>query len=480
MKLAGVLRVVIATGVGAGLVFAAGQADVVLPTTRPGDRPAVGSAPSATLQRTSVTCPGPDRAQQVSVLAATAPASALPPSLQPVTRSGPAGELRGTFLPGSGAPTAVPLKPASNGLSDSTVQGDRAVDVETTGRLAPGSSVTQYSLEETPAARGASLLQCLPPTRDGWLIAGGEQPGRLTRVVLSNPGSAAVTVAVTVLTSLGRDSSSVQGVVVGPRQRVVLTLARPHTGTDPALHVTSSGGPVSVAATDVWRDGETPVGEETTGAVAQPTRTQVLPSVTVLGPPPAVRVVDPGGSEAVVRVRATAPDGSIAMENVLTVAAGRTGSTVLTGLPRGNYSVQVISDEPVLAAAATRTSQKGPGDLAWAAAAPAVSTLTGLALPTAVAASLGVTAVGRSAQIVVTSVDGRGGVTSVQHEITSGKPLQLPLPGARSVWVGVRSGSVYAALSVGATTAKNPLLATTALAPLPLRPQASTFIPAIR
>lgn len=480
MKVGGVLRVVVAAGVGVGLVFGAGHANGVVRVTQPGDRPAVGSAPATTLDRASVTCPGPDHAQQVSVLATSAPAPVLAPFLQPVPRSGAAGGVQGTLLPGGGASTSAPLKSASNGLSKTQLVGDRAIEVATSGRLAPGSSVAQYSAEETPAARGASLLQCTPPTRDGWLIAGGEQPGRLTRLVLSNPGTSAVTAAVTVLTSVGRDPSSVEGVVIGPTQRVVLTIARPRTGTDPAIHVTSSGGPVSISATDVWRDGETPVGEDTTGTAAKPARTQVLPAVTVVGPPPAVRVANPGVLEAVVRVRVTGSDGSIAMEKLLTVAAGRTGSAELTGLPAGQYSVQVLSDEPVVAAASVRTSLKGPGDLSWAAAAPAVTTVTGLALPTGVTATLGVTAVGRPAQIILTSVDGQGKLTTVSRSINAGKPVLEPLPGAQSVWMSVRSGAVYAALSVSGKSAKGALLAATALAPLPLRSQASTFTPAIR
>lgn len=479
MRAGGALRVVVAAGVGAGLVFGAGHADGMARMTRPGDRPTVGSQPAATLDRTSVTCPGLDHSQQVSVLATSAPASVLAPLLQRATASGTAGEVGGIFLPGKGAPTAALLKSASGGLSQVSMDGDRAIAVEASGRLAPGSSVSQYSVEESPEARGASLLQCSPPTRDGWVIAGGQQPGRLTRLVLSNPGTGAVTAAVTVLTSVGRDPSSVEGVVIGPKQRVVLTIARPRAGTDPAVHVTSSGGPVSVAAADVWRDGETPVGEETTGVAAQPAQVQVLPVVPVVGPPPAVRVVNPGVSEAVVRVRATGSDGSIAMEKVLTVAAGRTGASVLTGLPAGDYSVQVLSDEPVVAAASVRTALKGAADFSWAAAAPAVSTLTGLALPTGVNATLGVTAVGGPAQIVVTSVDGQHKTTSVTRSITVGKPLLAPLPGARSVWVSVRSGSVRAAVSVGSKVTKGPLLATTALATLPIRSQASTFRPAI-
>ncbi|MBO1755606.1 DUF5719 family protein [Allobranchiibius sp. CTAmp26] len=483
MKVGGALRVLVAGGVAAGLVYGAGRADGQVHLARAADRTVVAAGVSSALRSASVACPGPDRGglhgstdpqaarQQVTLLSTSAPLGVLPAGV----RAAGDGGASAVSLPGA----AAAVRTTRAGTVATLVSGDRAIRLDTTGGLAPGSTSTQYSYDSIRSARGMSFLQCTAAVQDAWVLAGGDEPGRVTRLVLANPGSSAITVAATVLGSAGRDPGSVAGTVVAPGHRVVLTLGTLRSGRDPVIHVTSSGGPVSVAATDVWMDGETQIGEETAGVSAAPATTQVLPAVTVLGPEPVVRVADPGTQDAVVRVRATGSDGAIATEQVLTVPAGRTGSIGLRGLVPGDYSVQVLSDEPVVAAASVRSTATGVGDITWATGVPVTRTLTGTGLPVGLAggdALLGVTATSSTAQVVVSTVDARGGVTSTTRSLTAGAPLLQRLPAATSVWVSVRSGSVRAAVSVRGKDQGGPLFATTALAPLPLTAQ----IPAIR
>ena len=485
MKVGGALRVLVAGGVAAGLVYGAGRADGQVHLARAADRTLTAAGTSSALRSASVACPGPDRGglrdstdpqaarQQVTLLSNSAPLAVLPAGV----RAAGAGAMTAVSLPGVGAA----VRTTRAGTVATPVSGDRAMRLDSTGGLAPGSTATQYSYDYIRSARGTSFLQCTAPVQDAWLLVGGTEPGRVTRLMLANPGASAITVAATVLGSAGRDPGSVAGTVVAPGHRVVLTLGTLSSGSDPAIHVTSSGGPVSVAATDVWMDGETQIGEETTGVTAAPATTQVLPAVAVLGPAPVVRVADPGTQDAVVRVRVTGSDGSIATEQVLTVPAGRTGSLALRGLVAGDYSVQVLSDEPVVAAASVRSTASGVGDFTWATAAPATRTLTGTGLPPGLAegdALLGVTATSRAAQVVVSTVDAEGRVTSTSYSLIAGTPLLQRLSAAASVWVTVRSGSVRAAVDLRTKDRAGAMLATTALAPLPLTAQAPVIRPA--
>lgn len=475
MKVGGALRVLVAGGVAAGLVYGAGRADGQVHLMRAADRTIAATGTSAILRSASVACPGADRGgvQQVTLLSTSAPLAVLPSGVG-VASGGTAGAVS---LPGA----AAAVRTTRAGTTSTPLSGDRAVRLDTTGGLAPGSTATQYSYDYIRSARGTSLLQCTAPSQDAWVLAGGDEPGRVTRLVLTNPGNSAITVGATVVGSAGRDPGSVAGTVVAPGHRAVITLGPLAGGHDPVIHVTSTGGPVSVAAADVWMDGETQIGQETAGASAAPATTQVLPAVTVVGPAPVVRVADPGTEDAVVRIRATRSDGSITTEQVLTVPAGRTGSLALRGLVAGDYSVQVLSDEPVVAAASVRTTATGVGDITWATGAPATRTLTGTALPVGLGtgdALLGVTATGPAAQVVVSTVDAGGRVTSTNRSLTADKPLLQRLPAATSVWVTVRSGRVRAAVSIRGKDRGGPLLATTALAPLPLTAQVAALRPA--
>ena len=501
MKAGGVVRVLVAGGVGAGLVYGAGQTDARVDLRDPADRAAVAAAaPSPALASASVTCPGPDRGgrqgdadpkagdQQVTVLSSSAPRTVLPPGIQVGSGGSTIAVPLGGSLPGSagGSPSGEgPTKVASMraGVASTVLAGDSSMRLDATAGMAPGNTAAQSGYDSITSARGLTYVQCTAPVRDAWVLAGGNETGGLTRVVLANPGDSPITVDLTVIGSAGRDPASVTGTTVPPGRRTVLTLAALSSGTDPAIHVTSTGGSVAVAATDVWVSGESRTGEETTGAGAAPATRQVLPIIDVVSasaPAPSVRVATPGAEDAVVRVRATRADGSIATEKALAVATGRTGSVALAGLTPGVYAVQVISDVPVVAAASIRSTASGNGDISWATAAPAVQTLSGAALPSGLqsASTLGVSASGGTAKIVISTVSGSGAVSSTEKTIAAGTPILQPLRDAQAVWVRVSSGSVRAGIAVRAKDRDGALIAASALAPLPLRDQAPVIVPA--
>ncbi len=487
MRAGGLLRVVIAGGMAAGLAYGADRAaatdqtgwvrwdrssDSTSAAAQTGD-PAVGT------ERSDVVCPGPDRAdqapaQQVSLLAAAAPAGVLPAAAHTTGGAATARSLSGA----QGERRLEVARPGTD-AANVTAAGAGAQLIETTGGRVAGGSAAQWSADDVRSVRGLSFLQCTAPTQDGWLVVGGREPGRVTRLVLANPGDAAVTVATTVLTSAGRDRSSIAGTVVGPGRTVVLTLPTP-TGSGPVIHVTSAGGPVSASATDVWLEGESRIGAETTGTTTAPATTADIPALQVGRGQAGVRVAVPGAEDAVVRVRLTGADGTIVAEEVATVPAGRTGELPLTGVAPGQYALHVMSDTPVVAAASARSTGSGDGDLTWAVGAPVVRTVTGTALIPRFAgtATLGLLTTGRTAQVLVTTVDADGRVSRLPVTLRQGTPVYRRGSGAQSVWVTVRSGTVRAAVTVTRSAPGAPLAATSALSAVPVSSTTTPIRPA--
>ncbi|TWP35090.1 DUF5719 family protein [Leekyejoonella antrihumi] len=476
MKVGGPVRALVTVAVGAGLVYGATNADAQVFWTRPGDVQQVSTASSAA--RSQVVCPGPDRpgstgtetdTQRVDILTALAPKSVL----SAASGGAGSGKVTATRLPATsgGAPKTVTAR--GRQLVDS-VTGGGAVQVTGVGSDARGLLAMQTATESTRTGRGSSLLECTEPGSDVWLAGGGAQPGRLARLVLTNPGDGAINVDAEVLGHSGvSKSKSAQDVVVPARGRTVVVLgALGRAAADPMIHVTATGGVVQASLLDTWMTGETRGGEELTGPTSAPATSQVLPAVTAAGAPPQVRVAVPGTSEGIVRVRATNTAGAVVTDQVATVAAGSTGVVTLQGLPEGTYSVQVTADEPVVAAAISRTATSGTSDLAWMPAAAPITSLTGFALSTQSPGSnavLMLASPGRPATARVTMVSPAGVPTTKTVTVPADRPVALTVTSAASGWVSVTKGALYAGLVDHGKDSSGPLLSSTALHPVQVR-----------
>jgi Family of unknown function (DUF5719) len=478
----GLLRSSAVVGVGAGLVLGASYLPApinLVHVTSPGPSTKAHAEP---VLHTQSTCPGPEAlgiqglpdslAQTVSVAAVAAPVAALP--LGFAAGQG-AGSLTISGL-GSGQGWTAPVTVRGQVVSG-RISTPRSALISGVGAMAPGTVATQSSWTKMGDGRGLVTAACLPAAASSWLIAGGAEPGRLERLVLTNPGPNPVTVDLSVLGAGGPiDSPNGQGLVVaGYARTVVLLDAFAGSEQSPVVHVSAQGGEVAAVLSDTWLDGVVPRGGDDAVPVAAPAREQVIPGVPIQGRA-ILRVGVPGDTEAVVQARvltASGP-GALLSDAVTRVAGHSTRDIDLSSLAPGAYAVQVRSDVPVVAAVMVdrRRAAGAPSDLAWSVATLPIRTLAGMALPASqdkgLIQRLDLAATKDPGSVRVTTVAAGGQVSTKEVAIAADSVSTLSLDGATSVWVTPGTGLVRAAVLTAATDARGALLSETPLADLTL------------
>ena len=479
----GVLRSLVVAAAGTGLVLGATQVSTRLDLVHP---PAAVPALAAHADPVAVAqsiCPGPEalgvaglkdsRVQISSVTAATAPLAALPMGFAPGQGAGSL-TLRG--LPGGGT-WAAPATARGQVVSGQISTAQSAL-VSGEGALAPGTVATQRSWVKTGDDHGLFTAACMPAAASSWLIAGGAQPGRRERLVLTNPGPNPVTVDLTVLGVKGPiQSPNGRGLVVGPYARTVVLLdAIAGSEPSPVVQVVTQGGEVAAVLSDTWLDGVIPRGGDDAVPVAPPARQQVIAGVSIAGGA-TLRVGVPGDNEAVVESRVLTPSGPMALPSggVTRVAGHSTTDIDLRSLPPGSYAVQVRADVPVVAAAMVERGPGAPGapsDLAWSGASEPIRTLAGMALhgPSegGLVERLDLVATTSPASVLVTTVGADGQATTKEVAIGADSVVLMPLAGATSVWVTSQAGTVRAAVVSAAIDTQGSSLSVTPLASLTL------------
>ena len=483
----GLVRVVAVAAVGAGLVVGADRLPGSLDVSAPAAGGAVPVARAVALTSSTTVCPGPQdlgvtglpgtsaSRGRVDLLGAAPPATALPAGVA----SAGGGTLGFSALPGRG-PLRTPLSGGARdrGKVDTAyVSSAKSAVLSGTGALAPGAVALQRSLTGSGDGRGLVTTACGPAAAEAWLLAGGAQPGRRERVVLTNPGPNAVTVDLDVLGARGPvPSPNGRGVVVAPYGRTVVLLdAIAGQENVPVLHVVASGGEVAAVLDDTWLDGVVPRGGDDAAPAAAPSREQVVPAVRVDGAA-SVRVAVPGADEAVIQTRVLTSRGPLPVprDAVVRVAGHSSRDIDLTRLPRGAYAVQVKADVPVVAAAMVerRATPKGPSDFAWSSSTPAISRLAGTVVRNPgtkrIAATLELAATGGAGSAAVTVVDTRGRVSTRPVAVPSDGVASVPLTGVTSVWVRPTAGTVRAGVVTWRTDALGVMLSSTPLLDQPL------------
>lgn len=465
---------------------------------------AVGPVRSAVLA-----CPGPEQQglpdptvaeqpQSVTVSALTAPQDALPDD---VARTGgtPADGDRQEGPPDAPAGTVDLVPTADTAPVSATNRGER-VDVDlagpegtvvrATGAVAPGLAAAQWHLSVTEQRRGLSGTPCTAPAEESWLVAGGQQPGRLERLVLVNPGQDAVTASVEVYGGAGRaEVVGGDALVVPAGGRVVeLVDALAPGQADPVVRVVSTGGPVSAFLGDRWLEGSTDRGLALTSPTTGPAREHLVPGVSVVeGGSTALRVAVPGTEQAVVQVRGLTDSGPVRLQQDVTlVPAGRTQDIQVGGLPDGVHALEVSSDVPVVVAAGAVTAP-GPDDVTDLAWSPAVEALTGLAglplpdlpdLPDRPSAVLQLVATeGGTAEVTVVAPD--GSATVQQLAVEGPGTVLTDLGEATAVWVRPVAGRLAAAVVLSQEDGAGDLLTVLPLHGLPLLRSVTSVVPAL-
>ena len=482
----GLLRSLGVVAAGSGLVLGATHLQAPLHLAQGSSQASDGQATKAhtapvTRSQRICACPEalgiqglPDSAgQTVDLAAVTAPLASLPAGF---AAGKVAGSLKISGLP-SGGRWSAPAT-ARGQVVPGQISTPRSALVTGAGAMAPGTVATQRSWVRAGDNRSLVTAACVSAAASSWLIAGGADPGRRERLVLTNPGPNPVTVDIAVLGAKGPiRSPNGRGLVVGPYARTVVLLdAIAGAEASPVVHVTAQGGEIASVLSDTWLDGVIPRGGDDVVPVAGPAREQVIAGVDIRGGA-TLRVGVPGDSEAVVQVRVLTTSGpkGLPVGAVTRVAGQSTRDVDLSSLPPGAYAVQVRADVPVVAAATVdrRLKPGVPSDLAWSGASSPIRTLAGMALRGVTTDNgfnerLDLAATKGPASVLVTTITADGTVSTKEVAIEADSVLSVPLVKATSVWVTPRAGLVRAAVVSWIDDAHGVLLSLTPLDDLSL------------
>jgi hypothetical protein len=455
ISVSGLLRTTLVAAAGAGIVVGAMQTQGALAlgsTTSADPSDSVGVAGTNAVRSASLVCPGPelkgvkgvdDVDVGVRVAAASAP-------LRAMTGSHPAsapGALTLSRMPRGNLGSPVTARGTTAAADQAKASG---VLVSASESMAAGLAASQSWLVPTGDRRSLGASPCTQPGADFWIMAGGGQPGRQERLVLTNPGGNAVTVDATLHGAKGPVSSpGGKGIVVPAHGRTAFLLDS-ITGdlANPVVHVVADGGVVGAVVNDLWLDGTRAGGSDDAVATAAPSRDQVIPAVSVTGPA-VLRVAVPGNGEAVVQARVLTADGPRALPTggVIRIDGGAVRDIDLSRLPSATVGIQVRADVPVVASTLVNRAAPGkPGDFAWCASTPPITGVAGMPLLTLAGAArpvhhyLSLTSSGDTAGVEVVTVDANGVEKSVRPQIGVDASLTLDVTFAASVWVHRVSG----------------------------------------
>jgi hypothetical protein len=255
---------------------------------------------------------------------------------------------------------------------------------------------TQHATEDDLAGLAAS--GCGEASRSSWLVAGSNDLGQTSLLLLSNPSAVQASVDVSLFGEGGQiEAPAAQGILVdaGTQRVIALSGLAPNVKA-PVVHVQSRGGSVLASLQQSVVRGLAPGGVEMASATAAPAKHQIVPGVTVLGAAaatggaegyadtaPALRVLVPGDKPATVRVGIVGEKGTVGggSSASATLQPKTVQEIPLDKLVDGAFTITVDSDQPVVVAARTSVASGPVADFAWFAAARALrgDTMVGVA-----------------------------------------------------------------------------------------------------
>ena len=420
-------------------------------------------------------------------------------SLRSLAAPGTASAFAGSVMAGAER-AAEPLTPAGP-LLEADGAAPTVVVAQPAAGAPPELGALHTALTTDGDLRGLAATGCAVPASQGWLVGGGTSVGRSGRLLLANPGIAASTVDLTVLTGQGAaEPAAGRGLVLAPGEQRELLVEGLVPGQDAiAVGFSARGARVSALLVDTRLRGITPAGADVVTPSAEPAQRQVVPALDVDDRTTlTLRLAVPGSDQAVVRWQLFGPQGPVAEgveDAVATVAAGSVADVLLPAGEPGAYSLVVDADVPVLAAVALERGAEtapgpdgaGPADVAWA---PAVASLAGQSLVVLPADDDITTRLGL---VAVDSPDGAGGTAVVElvdvaPDGTVGAPRRVRVADATTslvdlldpeaddppVAVLVRpvTGTVHAGhvLTASSDDAEDDLVAVVAVGPAPVAP----------
>lgn len=260
------------------------------------------------------------------------------------------------------------------------------VPVDPSAAQAPLIAGAQSQTAASETLSGLAASACTEASSDSWLVGGSTDVGRTSLVLLSNPSTVVASVDLTVYGETGQvDAPGSTGILVQPGTQRIISLAglAPNL-LSPVVHVQSTGGLVAAALEQSIIRGIEPGGAELSGPTTNAATEQTIPGVVVTPPSvevsvdegavsedtPTVRVLVPGETPATVSVGVVSEDGASTGTSLeVEIQPGVATEIPLSGVAAGNYTVNLQSDQPLVAAALTTVNGSVSRDLTWAAAA---------------------------------------------------------------------------------------------------------------
>lgn len=399
------VRIVMGAAVAVGAVLAV-QAGVAAPWPQISEKPAqIEAVPAA--GDTVLTCTGAFRALGRDSQDASAIASAGN------ARLAEGGDADRSALAVSGVGGAEE-SPMLTGAADG-------------GQPAAIAAAESLTLEVEDLA-GFAAAACPEPAADSWIIGGSTRTGAADVLVLSNPGSVAATVTLTVY---GANPSTSQVVIPAKTQRS-MSFAGVAGGNDvPVVRVTSEGAPVAAALQSSLMDVLDPAGIDVHSATRALSNELVFAGVQVASvndqaATTVLRLLAPD-EDTLAQVAVTDADGTVSTFDVLLTEATPVAVDLGVGAI-GRYRVDVTASTPVTGGIWQTTGTGAGSDFAWLTPAPAIAEAAMFAVPGGPKPQLHLLAT-EDTEVVLT------GEAGAQRTIT----VEAGVPLATSV----RSGGVY-------------------------------------
>lgn len=333
-----------------------------------------------------------------------------------------------------------------------------------------GSGIIEYSATDGDLT-GLDVSACTTPAHQQWLNGADTTLGSTAVLVVTNPSASAATVDLSLFGAEGLiDSPGTSGLVLGPDQTRSFILG----GLAPdeanlAVQVRSSGGAVSASVQQHRLFGVLPGGVDLITDSAGADARQVIPGVSSPGPEaieelnnqdelgedddvaPAVQIAATG-SATTAEVTAVGPEGPVSLgaDSVVELDAASTGSVDLSGLPEGQYALEVTADAPVMATA--RSVAGTPGESIDTALAPAAAELgfeQTVALPEAGTSEVVTYAeTGGTVEYQVIDGDGQLGETQAQEIAENATATIDPGENATGIRMTTTDSGVHAGVQV--------------------------------
>ena len=241
-------------------------------------------------------------------------------------------------------------------------------------------AAAQSQVADLDDLTGFAATTCGEVSADSWLVGGSTDVGRTTLLSLSNPNRADAVLDLSFFGETGEvEAPGAKGIIVPAGENRVYSVASFAPGLrTPVIRVQSSGGQVFAALQHSVIRGVTPGGVELSAPTAPPSTNVVVPGIVVADSAPdpvgetyddkigALRLFAPGTEQAQVTISFVSEQGKNAPESLnYVIEGGIVQEFNLNDLDPGSYSVEIVSDVPVVAAARTTVVDGESSDFAW-------------------------------------------------------------------------------------------------------------------